>query len=153
MRILALDLATSTGWATSTPELGVESGTQRFDVKRGESPGMRFLRFRRWLADMLDTVHPEVVVYELPHHRGGYATQVLVGLSTRVEELCAERDIEHESVRTSPLKKHITGAGRASKEDMMAAAKRLFPKQSVDTDDQADALCVLKWAEDTLQVD
>jgi hypothetical protein len=40
MAILALDLGTRTGWAPA--EHGrVESGVQVFDVRRGESPGMR----------------------------------------------------------------------------------------------------------------
>lgn len=43
MNILALDMATKTGWATNA---GRTSGVQTFDVKRGESPGMRFLRCR-----------------------------------------------------------------------------------------------------------
>ena len=48
MKILALDLATLTGWASS---VGRTSGVQVFDVRRGESPGMRFLRCRAWLRD------------------------------------------------------------------------------------------------------
>jgi hypothetical protein len=51
MNILALDLGTRTGWAMA--ENGrTKSGVQLFDVKRGESPGMRYLRFNRWLEDM-----------------------------------------------------------------------------------------------------
>lgn len=52
--ILALDLGTRTGYAIR--ENGrVESGVQVFDVKRGESPGMRYRRFTVWLTDMLTT--------------------------------------------------------------------------------------------------
>ena len=58
MRILALDLATRTGWAWGnvykdgpfTPHSGVED----FSVRRGESPGMRFLRFDAWLSETMD---------------------------------------------------------------------------------------------------
>jgi hypothetical protein len=49
MKVLALDLATKSGWATN---VGRQSGVQTFDVKRGESPGMRFLRCRAWLGEM-----------------------------------------------------------------------------------------------------
>jgi hypothetical protein len=49
--ILALDLATVTGWALQEG-LRYESGYESFGVKRGESPGMRFVKFRRWLQDM-----------------------------------------------------------------------------------------------------
>ena len=49
MKILALDLATKSGWATNVDH---QSGVQVFDVRRGESPGMRFLRCRAWLGEM-----------------------------------------------------------------------------------------------------
>ena len=51
MNILALDMATKTGWAMN---VGRQSGIQTFDVRRGESPGMRFLRCRGWLNGMLN---------------------------------------------------------------------------------------------------
>src|SRR5437016_860972 len=86
--ILALDLGTRTGYAIR--ENGrVESGVQVFDVKRGESPGMRYLRFNRWLDDVcragLDAVFGRdglavgLIVYEQTHHRGGAATEVAAG--------------------------------------------------------------------------
>ena len=95
MSLLALDLGTHTGWALAMPtfpgsvELRLrESGVQVFDVKRGESPGMRYLRFRRWLEDVLPD-DCSLIVYEQVHHRGGAATEVSAGFSTRVQELCA----------------------------------------------------------------
>ena len=150
MRIIALDLGTSTGWAITAPELGTESGTQRFDLQRGESPGMRFIRFRKWLSDLAVYVKPDLIAFELPHHRGGYATEFLHGLTTRIQELCADRGIQHAGVHTATLKKHATGSGRAEKGGMRAAAERLFPGQKIETLDQADALCVLYWAIETL---
>ena len=55
MRILALDLGSKCGWATLDTEgrFEVESGVQDFSLVRGESPGMRYLRFRAWLAKVL----------------------------------------------------------------------------------------------------
>ena len=44
MEILSLDLATAAGWASKI--LGRRSGVVEFQLKRGESPGMRFLRCR-----------------------------------------------------------------------------------------------------------
>lgn len=147
-RILALDLGTRTGWAASIPGIGVESGVQIFDLRRGESPGMRFLRFRRWLSGMLETLSPGVVAYELAHHRGGPATELAVGLQTRVQELAAARGLEYVSVHTGTLKRHATGSGRAPKGAMIEAARARWPSQTIEGDDQADALCVLAWALD-----
>jgi Holliday junction resolvasome RuvABC endonuclease subunit len=144
MRFLALDLATSTGWATNYP--AVESGTQVFDVKRGESPGMRYLRFRAWLESMISACQPEVLVYEQTHQRGGAATEIAAGLATRVQEMAAQHGLQHVALHSSSLKKHATGSGRAGKPEMMAAASTFYPGQVIRTDDQGDALCLLHWA-------
>ncbi len=51
--VLALDMATKTGWALRDRAGRFSSGVQEFSLKRGESKGMRFLRFRKWLNDVL----------------------------------------------------------------------------------------------------
>jgi Holliday junction resolvasome RuvABC endonuclease subunit len=145
VKILALDLGTHTGWALS--ENGhVESGVQVFDVKRGESPGMRYLRFNRWLEEMASSdPRPDVVVFEQAHHRGGAATEVAAGFSTRVLEFCARHGIEHASVHTATLKKFATGKGNADKEQMLEGARRRFKPELAD-DNEADALWILEYA-------
>ena len=49
--ILALDLATMTGWATLI-DGKINSGVQNFSKKRGESNGIMFLRFNAWLREI-----------------------------------------------------------------------------------------------------
>ena len=51
--VLALDLATATGWALWDGHGVLTHGVQAFPLRRGESPGMRWLRFRRWLRELL----------------------------------------------------------------------------------------------------
>ena len=158
MKILALDLGTQTGWALHNGECLVGSGTQKFDVRRGESPGMRFVRFVRWLQEMTLLTHSDsrgdetkavplvnLIAYEAPHHRGGAATEIACGFSTRIHELCARYEIQHASVHTATLKKHATGFGKASKEAMKLNAFKVWGID-VKTDDEADALAVLAWA-------
>lgn len=140
MKILVLDLATNTGFTTTEEDTIVTSGTVNFAIKRGESPGMLFVRFRAWLEEMLDTIKPDIVGYELPHHRGGAATRVLVGMCTHLESVCASKDIEYTGVRSNTLKIHATGKGRAGKEVMIAKAKEEWPAISIINDDHADAL-------------
>ena len=136
MKILALDFATQTGWATADM-----SGTQRFDVKRGESPGMRFLRFRVWLEEMCEKlVHPEVIAYEQPHHRGGAATELAYGFLTEVKTRAATQHIELMPVHSSTLKKWATGRGNAGKPEMIAEAKR---RGFDPTDDNEADACLL----------
>jgi Holliday junction resolvasome RuvABC endonuclease subunit len=148
MNLLALDLATRCGWALL--ENGrLESGTDTFDVKRGESPGTRYLRFNRWLDEF--ALHPsaglprvELIVFEQAHQRGGAATEVAAGFSTRVMEFCAKHGIEHASVHTASLKKWTTGKGNADKAAMLEAVARRWKR--VDTDDEADAVALLYYA-------
>ncbi len=49
--ILALDLATQTGCALHQLT-GITSGTERFKPPCFEGGGMRFLRFKHWLAEL-----------------------------------------------------------------------------------------------------
>ena len=144
MNILTIDCGTKTGWA-SLVNGRIESGVQYFSLKRGESKGIRFLRFNTWLVGMLELVKPYVVVYEMAHFRGGSATEILVGMTTRIEEFCESKSIEYSSVHSATLKKFATGSGRASKQDMMKMASQFFAKV-VDSDDEADALLILAWA-------
>lgn len=145
MRILALDLATKTGWAVSDGPSGVET----FAVRRGESPGMRFVRFRAWCGKVCETWRPGLVVYEQAHHRGGAPTEVAIGLVTSVQEICAERGIEHTSIHTSKIKQHATGKGNANKEAMVTAAEARWPSLTIIDDNHADALWLLDLAETT----
>jgi hypothetical protein len=141
MNVLALDLGSKCGWALWDGARLVESGVQVFDVKRGESPGMRYVRFRRWLDEIGAGVG--LMVYEAAHHRGGAATEVAAGFSTRVQEHCAARGIEHASVHTATLKKWCTGKGNAKKPDMLAAVCNRW--KIVTDDNEADAIALLYY--------
>lgn len=147
MRILALDCATKTGWALCRDGVIEESGVQEFSLQRGESPGMRFLRFRRWLMNFGATI-PDVVVYEQSHHRGGAATELCVGMTTRAQEWAAEIQAESLPVHSGRLKKWATGNGAAGKEQMIEAAAVKTGITILD-DNHADAilLALYAWAE------
>ena len=148
MKILALDTATKTGWATNVH--GNRSGTVEFPVKRGESPGMRFLRCRAWLNEMLQLIDkPDVISYEQAHHRGGAATSCALGLIAEVQAFAAEHGIELMSVHTGTLKKFATGSGRGSKADMIDAARQRG-WNPVD-DNESDAVLLLEYALNELQ--
>lgn len=145
--ILALDLATSTGWAALINGR-VESGVVRFDLKRGESAGMRFVRFGAWLVEILAHAKPKLILFEQAHHRGAAATEICVGLMTRVMEAAAARDIHYQAVRSMDLKKFMTGKGTAKKEEMIAAVKDHYAYMRDRTDlgdDEADALALLRY--------
>ncbi|SFE92873.1 hypothetical protein [Nitrosomonas sp. Nm166] len=50
--LLALDLGTNTGWALSSRDGLITSGTEQFKPQRFEGGGMRHLRFKHWLTEM-----------------------------------------------------------------------------------------------------
>lgn len=145
MRILAIDPSTKTGWAVlARGWTRPESGVQVFDLRRGESPGMRFIRFRAWLESMAQW-EPELYVYEQAHHRGGAATELCVGFTTRIIEEAARRGAQHAGVHTGTLKKFATGRGNAEKDAMIEAARHRWAIEPQD-DNEADALELLAWA-------
>lgn len=153
MKIFCLDCGLTTGWAVWFGNAGrIESGVQTFAARRGESPGIRFLYFRTWIERMINRVSPDLIVYEMSHHRGGAATELQVGMTTRVQEMCSILKLEYMKVNASQLKKYATGAGRASKEDMVKAADRLFqsqknkPGRTIVSHDEADAIVMAAWA-------
>jgi hypothetical protein len=148
MNVLALDLATKTGWATNA---GRQSGTQIFDVRRGESPGMRFLRCRGWLSEMAKLVGGiDLIIYEQAHHRGGAATACCVGLVSTVQTFAAEHNMELMSIHTGELKRWATGKGNAGKPQMIEAAiQRGWDPQD---DNEADAVLLLEFSPETLGI-
>jgi len=141
VRLLALDLGIRMGWAL-WDGARLESGVQLFDLKRGESPGMRYLRFRRWLEEVGAGV--QLIVYEAAHHRGGAATEIAAGFTTRVQEFCAARGLEHASVHTATLKKWTTGKGNADKAAMLEAVVRRWT--ACQDDNEADAIALAYYA-------
>lgn len=147
MNILAIDAGTKCGWA-AWKDGKLESGVMKFEMKRGESAGMRFIRFNAWLRDMLLVkIWPEMVIYEMAHHRGGAATELTIGMVTRIQEECERRKIEYSSVHSAMIKKFATGKGSAEKKEMIKEARRRFNINIID-DNHADALLILAWAKE-----
>lgn len=146
MKILGLDMATKTGWAILINGKIVESGVQDFSKRRGESNGLLFMRFRKWLHDLTQTAGIDLIAYEAAHFRGGAATELCVGLQTRAQEIAAELGIESAPVQTNTLKKFACGHGKSGKEAMIEKARTILGRDPID-DNEADAVHVAGWAE------
>lgn len=153
MNILAVDPGTKTGWACIVNGQ-IESGVEDFSLKLGESKGMRFFKFTSWLQKILAELkrcrisidEKELIVYEDSYQKGKAARQLIIGMVTRIQEICDLEGMEYTFVNSTTLKKCATGKGNISKEMMVQEAERRHPKIEIIDHNQADALLMLDWA-------
>lgn len=152
MRILALDLATSTGWATWSPGSPVLYGSRRLP-DTGKNVGAFMSRFERWLTDMI-AVHESVdrIIYEAPWvgPQTHQATAMrLIGMACGVERLCFDRGLAIHKANNASVRKHFIGKGSNSDR---ATLKRMTVDACLTrgwtpaNDDEADALALLDYA-------
>ena len=154
--ILTLDLGTTTGWACRPMDGSIVHGWASFKPGRYEGGGMRYLRFGRWLADMLALSGSQTgsqtnltgigAVYfeEVRRHLGVDAAHVYGGLLATLTAWCEHHQIPYQGVPVGTIKRHATGKGNAGKAEVIAAMKALG--HPVSDDNEADALALLHWA-------
>jgi len=149
--ILAFDLGTQTGWALLT-EGRVFSGSESFHTSRFSGGGMRFLRFRHFLDSLKQKADIQAVYFEeVRRHLGVDAAHIYGGfLVAHLTAWCEDHEIPYQGVGVGTIKRHATGKGNASKEEIITAikAKGFNP---VD-DNEADSLALLLWAKDNMGV-
>ena len=150
--ILALDLGTHTGWALHQLDSTITSGTEHFKPQRFEGGGMRFLRFKRWLAELLTTSGHINAVYfeEVRRHAGVDAAHAYGGFMGHLTAWCEHHNIPYQGVPVGTIKKHATGKGNAGKDEMITSVRERG-HTPVD-DNEADALALLHWAIETQEV-
>lgn len=150
-RILALDPATTTGWAfwsigRELPDYGV----RLFKKRPTDHPGQRFHEYKVFLHELILHHTPEVIYYEEPLFPGKRTARgnltVSFGFEAILHMVTSQYGIECVPVHPGTLKKWATGNGRADKEEMISTASRLTgvaltPKQ----DNEADALCLVVY--------
>ena len=152
MTIFALDLGTQTGWALTSRDGSITSGSQSFKPQRFEGGGMRFLRFKRWLTDIKQCNDgiDQVVFEEVRRHVGVDAAHAYGGFMGQLTAWCEHHQIPYQGIPVGTIKKHATGKGNASKDEMVASI-RSRGHQPAD-DNEADALALLHWAIETQEV-
>ena len=144
--ILALDLGTTTGWALRSSDGAITSGSAGFRPQRFEGGGMRFLRFKRWLAELkdmaggIDALHFE----EVRRHVSTDAAHAYGGFLATLTAWCEHHQIPYQGVPVGTIKKHATGKGNASKDEVLSAMRALG--HAPTDDNEADALALLRWA-------
>jgi crossover junction endodeoxyribonuclease RuvC len=151
MRILGIDPGlNTTGYAVLDATPGgpkiVEAGVVRSSEERVKPELVRRLRvLYDGLVEIIDQLRPEALVVEqLYSHYAHPRTAILMAHARGVILLAgSERRLEVVSYSATRIKKTITGAGRASKEQMQMAMLREFHLAKLpEPHDVADALAV-----------
>lgn len=144
--ILALDLGTKTGWAIRDTTGAITSGTISFKQQRFEGGGMVYLRFKQWLTETKNAVSTIDSIYfeEVRRHLGTDAAHAYGGFMAHLTAWAEHHNIPYQGIAVGTIKKHITGKGNASKQEVIAAitVKGFNPKD----DNEADALALLDLA-------
>ena len=144
MKILALDVATKTGWCC-----GDASGVWDFKIKRDESSGMRLVRFRSKLNEMIELAKPELVVFERTSGFHKNALIVQAELHGLMKSVLEDRELDYRAYSAGEIKKHATGKGNAKKDAMIQSAKEKWPHKIIADDNEADAC----WLHDLAATD
>ena len=150
LTVLALDLATTTGFAVLAAGV-VSSGSVSFARQKGrkhvpdEHEGVAYIRFQKWLREALALYKPTVVVFEEPmgNFKNAAARNIIVGFRGIMMSTVAYYNLTAWGYPQGRVKMFWTGKGNAKKPEMVAETKRRFPDLELTTDDEADALAVL----------
>ena len=112
---------------------------------------MRFVRVRKYLTELLETVSlaqrgakcQEVVVgyEEVARHRGVAAAHVYGGIIAVIQSVCEEQSVPYMGIPVGTVKRCATGKGNASKDQMIAAANKRW-NMGTTSHDEADAMGV-----------
>jgi Holliday junction resolvasome RuvABC endonuclease subunit len=150
MSCLALDPATSCGWAV-TPEM---SGVWDLSIRRDESGGMKLLRLEAKLNEIAVTLEGgksplKLVVFEaarnaMPKMQGALVHQAK--LQAIIERWATAREIDYKGYSPTEIKRFATGKGNSNKEAMLKGARSKFPGVAILDDNHADALWLLALA-------
>lgn len=121
-RILALDIATSTGWCCGVPGERPDLGS--VELAPGRSIGERGCALVDWLDDYRAFFAPWLIVYEAPLQRGEHlsvqAGRLALGLAMAVEMYGFRAGIVVREANVQQARKAVIGRGNASKADVWA---------------------------------
>lgn len=144
--ILSLDIASNTGFCTATA-----SGVWNLTPRKNESKGMRLIKFKASLREIVQSEQISLIVFEGAVTYSKFPNHVALELQGVLKLFCEEVGIEYKSYMPSEIKKFATGKGNANKEAMIKAANERFG-YNVRDDNEADAVCLYRLAIEDLNV-
>ena len=143
-RILALDQASNCGWCTETA-----FGCWDFTTKKDESSGMKMIRFKSKLKEVIGLEEINIVVYE--RVAGQHKNSIIhaAKMVAIIETYCEEMGIAYRAYSAGEIKKFATGNGNANKQKMIDAAREKYG-YSGNNDNEADAIHIYHLAKQDL---
>lgn len=159
-RVLALDIASTTGWACDRPSGGEIPVCGHFtvDTDGGNAEGRAATDFRRRLLELCSLHRPDHVVIEAPlpersstgaHIHGLQTASILLGLSMVAKGVAFEVRAEEWTVDVQSVRAHFLGSRWGKKIDVMARCRIL--KYPAQTHDEADACALWDYAKAVLR--
>lgn len=160
MRILALDIATRSGWAAgegadNAPAFGTL--VLPASVTPGDY-GRRFAAFRRGMVRLIAEHSPRCIWFEAPLTFGGDTNQhtmrMLIGLAAICEEVAETYEIECVEANNQAIRKHFIGTARGNREELKAGVMRRCHEMGWDVcdDNQGDACALFDYARHRLRI-
>lgn len=147
MKLLALDIATKTGWKTET-----SSGVWDFKLKRGESYGMRVVKFNSAVRELIELEKIDIICYERPAGRFAASVMCASEMVGVLNLICNEKGIELTTVSAKEIKSYATGNGNSGKPAMIQAAKDKYPNIKIIDDNHADAIFIYDLTKEDLKL-
>ena len=113
---------------------------------------MRYLRFKRWLTESKQSCDGIEAVYfeEVRRHAGVDAAHAYGGVMAHLTAWREHHQIPYQGVPVGTIKKHATGKGNASKDQMIGAVR--LRGHAPAEDNEGDAIALLHWAIETQEV-
>ena len=144
--LLALDMASATGWAVSDGAT-TQSGTivLKHPYKdKGMPDALLFVRFWQKLVEFNDLFRLTGCIYEEVQAGSAKGRQAVItfGLRAILLKFCKDHDIPCTGIGPSAWKKKSVGKGNAAKQETMDAMRKLG--HAPETFDESDALGILE---------
>lgn len=143
--ILALDLASTIGWACGSPDLLGEALHGSHALPPQVNDGRQYAAFADWLADKITRYQPTDLIIEAPFlGQSLRAARKLLALTGIAELIAWRRDLRFNEYAAPSVRKTFCGSGKAKKPDVIAACQRrgFEPRD----DNAADAIALLHHA-------
>lgn len=158
-RILALDLATVTGWAVGEPGTVPLAGSYRV-ARPGAGLGLFLAGYSDWLADRITILEPCTLIFEAPILTGKKTAletaRKLMCLAGVTEMIAYRRELPCFEASGVEVTKFFTGRARYpgdTPQERRHAKKQAVISQCAmlgwraEDDNAADALALWRWAE------